>query len=480
MGIQLKKQIIANLPAYLKELIDFVKVPNNVFNLDQVVENANFLIEIMKKRGIKVEVIPTKTGRPLIYGELFKNPSNKNILIYGHYDGVPVEADKWNSDPYQPIFRRSEGGGLDFNDDEDYLTGEWRVYGRSIADSKNAIIAILLSLDLLEEKEILPGVNIKFLFDGEEEIESPSLEECLTANPDMWKADLMISASGEVHQSGLPTVELGVRGMLQVDITTYTSVMNLHSGHFGNFAPNAALDLSYLLSSMKDRSGKVCVKGFYDEVQELTDSELKVMDCIPAIEAEICQNFGIMEPEMKGLSLQRMINLPTLNIRGLAGGFLGEEARNIIPSNASAELDIRLVKGMNPEVTFEKIKQHIIDLGWTVLEKDPSREEMLKFRKIVKMTKKAGFSATKTNLDSKEAQHVINVLKQLYKDQMVVMPTEGGSLPLYLFERLGIPVVCLPTSNYDCNQHTNNENLRIDHFVRAIELFTTLFMKEME
>ncbi|HYK71944.1 MAG TPA: M20/M25/M40 family metallo-hydrolase [Pseudoneobacillus sp.] len=481
--IQWENQMKENLSLYLKELIDFVKVPNNVFNIEQIVENSQVLLKLMEKRGVKVEEIPTKTGRPLIYGEYISDPFNKTILIYGHYDGVPVEEKGWKSGPYEPVFRNStnvDSAGYLFNENEDYLNGEWRVYGRSIADSKNAIVAILSGLDILKEKGIKPSVNLKFLFDGEEEVESPSLGECLRKHPEKWRADLIISASGEVHQSGLPTVELGVRGMLQLDLTTFTGVTDLHSGHFGSFAPNAVLDLSYLLSSMKDRFGRVSVEGFYDEVMELSESELVVLERIPSIEGDLCRNFGILEPEMKGMSLQRLINLPTLNIRGMSGGFIGEEARNIIPSSATAELDIRLVKGMDPDTTFEKVKQHVRGLGWSILEHEPSRDELLRCNKVVRMTKKAAFPATRTELDSPEAKYVVNVLQQIFADSMVVMPTEGGSLPLYLFERLGVPVVCLPTSNYDCNQHTNNENLRIDHFTRAIKIFTTLFMTHLK
>jgi acetylornithine deacetylase/succinyl-diaminopimelate desuccinylase-like protein len=466
----------------LSELIEFVSLPNNVFDHNQIRNNADYLMRIMEKRGITVELFDTPANRPIIYGELLSPGATKTILIYSHYDGVPVEEEEWHSNPFEPVFRNRLPAHLD--EDWDYiLPGDFdleeliesRVFARSIADSKNAIVACLSAIDYVREQGLTPKVNLKFLFDGEEEIESPSLKDCIANNTHKINSDLVISASGETHQSGLPTIELGFRGILQFNITAYTGVADLHSGHFGNFLPNAAFQLSSLVSSMKNEGGKVSIKGFYNQVVPLSDMEKNIIRGIPSIEAEISHRFGIAKAEIEGMALQELINLPTLNVRGISGGYVGHAARNIIPSHAVAELDIRLVKGMEPELTYDLIKKHIISQGWSVMEHTPTIEQLRQLGKIAKIEKNAGFPATRTNLQSREAEFVVAAVKKVFGEEIVIMPSEGGSLPLYIFEEHGTPVIGLPTSNFDCNQHTHDENLRVDYFYRAIETFSSLY-----
>jgi acetylornithine deacetylase/succinyl-diaminopimelate desuccinylase-like protein len=472
----------AHVISCVEELVNFVRIPNNVFDPAQIQANAQALRRMMERRDIQVELWQTASGRPLVFGELPSPGATHTVLVYGHYDGVPVEPDQWHSSPYDPVLRTSLPTGehadwrrIPFPDDGIY-SGSWRLFGRSVADSKNAIVAMLSALDCLRDQGLTPGVHLKFLFDGEEEVESPGLPACLEAHATRLRTDFVISASGETHQSGLPTVELGVRGMLQFDLEVYTTTVDMHSGHFGNFAPNAVFQLAELLSSLKGASGRVQVSGFYDGVVPLSDSEVDAIQAIPHIEDNIQRQFGIATPEVSGRTLQELINLPTLNVRGMSGGYVGESARNLIPSQATAEFDVRLVKGMDPSKTLRQIEAHITEQGWFVLDREPSHDERIMSRKIVKLTRKAAFPATRTPLDSPVAAMVVRAVKRAVGDNIVVMPTEGGSLPLYLFEQMGMPMIGLPTSNFDCNQHTHDENLSLDHFFRAIEIFTSLFM----
>ncbi|MGV3464957.1 MAG: M20/M25/M40 family metallo-hydrolase [Heyndrickxia sp.] len=465
-----------NLKQYIKELMDFTSIPNNVYDPNQIRNNAEFLKSIMERKGITTELLETPTNRPLVFGELITPGAEQTILIYSHFDGVPVEEESWNSPPYKPVLRKSlDGESLNIEDIPSNDIQNYRIIGRSIADSKNSIIASLVAIDILRQENIFPKINIKFLFDSEEEVESPSLKELLSLHEDKMKADLVISASGETHQSGLPTIELGFRGILQFNISVYTGAVDLHSGHFGNFLPNAAFHLSTLISSMKDEKGKVSIIGFYDDVTPMTAIEKKIIKEIPQIENDIRGMFGIKKPEMDGLSLQELINLPTLNVRGLSGGYVAESGRNIIPSQSTAEFDVRLVKGMDPDIILHLVKVHILEQGWTLMEENPTLEDLQALGKIAVVEQKAGFPATKTSYDSKEAQYVIKAVKKVFGNDIVIMPTEGGSLPLYIFENINIPVIGLPTSNFDCNQHTHNENLRVDFFKRAVETFLSLY-----
>lgn len=469
---------VGNNEKILTELIEFIKIPNNVFKPKQIQENAAVLKKMMERRGIATELWTTPQGRPLVYGELTSSRANKTVLIYGHYDGVPAEEPEWHSSPYDPVLRKditAVDRAFTLEEALPIMDDSWRLFGRSSADSKNAILSILTALDFLASQGKEPSINLKFLFDGEEEVESPGLAECIKRNREKLACNLVISASGETHQSGLPTVELGVRGMLMFDIKVHTMASDLHSGHFGNFAPNAILQLAQLLNMLKGKDGFVSIPGFYEDVISLSELELEAIEKIPAIEDEIRRKYGIKASEIQGNSLQHLINLPTFNIRGIEGGFTGASARNIIPASANAEVDIRLVKGMQPEQIFNKIKKYIQEMNWMVTEKEPSKEELLNYGPIVQLNMKAGFPATKTDMASKEAEFVINALKSVCGEEIAVLPTEGGSLPLYLFEQNEQPVIGLPTSNYDCRQHTYDENLQLKYFFRAIEIFVSLF-----
>ncbi|HYF76625.1 MAG TPA: M20/M25/M40 family metallo-hydrolase [Symbiobacteriaceae bacterium] len=468
----------------VQELVSFVRVPNNVYVVEQIQRNAGALRAILERRGIRSELLPTVTGKPLVYGELLTPGAAAAMLIYGHYDGVPAEPARWHSDPYEPVLRTHlpvgpeadwSAFGLPANG---WFDGDWRLFGRSVADSKNAIIAMMAALDALRAAGQRPGINLKFLFDGEEELESPCLPAVLETYRERLAADVMISASGERHQSGRPTVEFGIRGILMFDLTVYTGTVALHSGHFGNFAPSAAFQLAHLLASLKRQDGGVQIEGFYDEVTPLSESELNAIRQIPAVEEQVRRQFGLARAEVEGRSLQELINLPTLNVRGVRSGFVGDEARNIIPNTATADFDVRLVRSMDPDRTLATIAAHIERQGWTVLDREPSRAELLAHGRVVRLRKRSGFPATRTPLDSPVAGQVVKALQRAADEPLVVMPTEGGSLPMCLFEQIGLPFVGLPTSNFDCNQHTDDENLQLEYLFEAVDLFASLFRWE--
>ena len=284
----------------------------------------------------------------------------------------------------------------------------------------------------------------------------------------------MIAASGETHQSGLPTLELGVSGVLMFELTVYTTLTDLHSGHFGNFAPSAVFALAELLSGLKHADGSVAVAGFYDQVAPLSLREQRAIAAVPRIEAELRARFGIARPEIDGKLLQELINLPTLNVRGIKSGFTGNEARNIVPRLATADFDVRLVKGMDPDATYASILAHVERQGWCILDHEPDRDELLAHPRILKAVKHASFPAARTSLDSPLVTQIVQAVERAVSEPLVLMPTDGGSLPLYLFEQLGITFVALPTSNFDCNQHTSDENLHLKYFFQAIDIFASV------
>lgn len=463
------------------ELVRFASLPNNVYSVTDIQANAQALKTMLEQRGVQVELWMTPSGRPLVFGDLPVPDADMTILFYSHYDGVPVEPDTWHSDPYHPVLRThlpaesEDWSTIPFPADGQY-EGAWRIFGRSIADSKNAIVGILAALDALQASGEAPAVHLKFLLDGEEEEESPGLAACIQAHQQQLSADLMISASGETHQSGLPTIELGMRGIITLDITAYTASLDLHSGHFGNFAPSAPFRLMHLLTSMKSATGSIMIDGFYDEVVPLSSTEREAIQRIPRMEAYLQTKFGLHQHDNADKLLQELINLPTLNVRGLRSGYVGASARNIIPHTAAASLDIRLVKGMTPDHTIQAIKSHIEAQGWTILDHEPTAQELRTHAQVVRLEVKASFPAVRTLMDAPVAQYAVQSMQAAVGEAIVIMPTSGGSLPLYLFEQLGIPFICIPPSNFDCNQHTSDENLQLSYFFRSIDIFASLMM----
>ena len=286
-------------------------------------------------------------------------------------------------------------------------------------------------------------------------------------------ADLVISASGETHQSGLPTIAFGVRGILMLDLTMHTATTDMHSGHFGNFAPNAALELIHVLAALKGSNGKVQVPGFYDDIVPLTAEEQRYIRKVPAIEEAIQQQFGIRRPEQP-YSLQQLINQPTCNIRGLQAGYVGEAAGNIIPSQAKASLDIRLVNGMEPDTIYHLFLNYLKQSRIHISEHAPTPADLLKYGPVLQIERRGSFRSVKTDLQAGLPAQVLNMVQRSTKEPWVIEPTEGGSLNFEVFYQLGFPLITLPVSNFDCNQHTHNENLRMDFVMRGISIFKEL------
>ena len=457
---------------WLKELCEFGSIPNNVFDSEQINSNACYLQKILEREGFAVELWNTPSGKPYIFAEIKYSPNNPTLLIYSHYDGVPVDAEKWSTPPYVPTIKNLEGEVTDMI--EALKSPEnHRIYARSIADSKNAIISILAALDSLKSQRLIPGVNIKIFLDGEEELESPYLRQIVLNHQKHLKADIVISASGEMHQSGYPTIAFGVRGALTLDLHLFTAISDMHSGHFGGFTPNAAYEMARLLTTMRNKEGKVLIQGFYEDIKELTSEELMFLEEIPKIEQMICDQFGIKQPE-QNYTLQELINRPTFNIRGFQAGYVGEKASNIIPTYAQASLDIRLVNGMKPEKVIQSIINHLGSEGVYITQNNPSQALLRKYGQTIKIEPKGSFKAIKTDLLLELPRKILQVVQQSGTENWVIEPTEGGSLNFEIFQELDMPLITLPVSNFDCNQHTHDENLRLDYFHRGINIFKEL------
>jgi acetylornithine deacetylase/succinyl-diaminopimelate desuccinylase-like protein len=279
-----------------------------------------------------------------------------------------------------------------------------------------------------------------------------------------------------VHQSGKKQIVFGVRGDTHLDLTVYASKKPLHSGHYGNWAPNPALMLAKLLASMKDDNGRVTIKGFYEDVLPLSAIEKKALAEVPSVDDQMKRELGISSIEMPGYSLVEAINLPSLNINGISSGNTGKLASNQIPTYATAVIDLRLVMGNDWKKQQDKVIDHIRNQGFEVLDHDPTDEDRRKYAKMIKVIRgDDGYNAQRTPMDLPVAQKLVAAVKRTTAGQVVLQPTLGGSLPLYVFEQLlGAKTITVPIANHDNNQHAENENIRLNNFFEGIETMAAI------
>ncbi len=462
------------------ELVRFLSLPNVADDLEAIRENAQALAGMLRRRGIEPLLLETG-GAPYVFGERKSAGAERTVLFYAHYDGQPVDVERWvGHAPFQPVLRDKplEAGGsmIDFPADGRFGP-EWRLYARSAADDKAPIIALLAGLDALAAAGLEPAVNLKFLFEGDEEAGSPHLAEVVDAHGELLHADLVVAADGPSDPSGLPTLYFGARGIVSAQITVYGPLRPLHSGHYGNWAPNPALRLAQLLASMKDpATGKVLIAGFYDGMQELSDFERQALNTAPDDDAEQLRAFGIAQPEAAGRRLE-LINEPSLNVRGLSSGWVGSEARTVIPDLAVADIDLRLVKGIDARQQIQRLIAHVRGQGFEVVEEEPDLEARLRHPKLARVVFSDGYPAFRTSMDLSISQAIIGAVEDNTGRKAVKLPTLGGSVPLYVFtDILKVPTVGIPTVNHDNNQHGPNENLRLGHLWNGIEVLVAAML----
>jgi len=468
----------AHAAEILQELTALLRLPNVAANLDDIGRNAEHIKTLLERRGIRAEILPTGGGRPVVYGELAAPGATTTLLFYCHYDGQPADPSAWRSPPFEPTLRDAAGHTIPLPPPDAPVEDDWRLYARSASDDKSPIVALLAALDALRAQNRAPRVNLKFLFDGEEEAGSPHLRDFVQREKDRLRADLLIVADGPVHQSGRPTVFYGTRGIMTVTLTAYGPAESLHSGHYGNWAPNPAFRLAALLATMKDATGRVLIPGFYDDVVPLGARERAALAAVPPIEEGLQDKFGIGTPEGAGRRLEELINLPSLNIRGLRSAWVGAEARTLVPATATAELDLRLVKGNDHERQFGKLVAFIRAQGWTIFDREPSLAERRQHARVIRVVKNGGYNAVRTPMDLPLAAQVSRAVERVAGAELVELPTLGGSGPLHYFDELGLPSLGVPIVNFDNNQHGPNENLRLGHFFQGIDVFASIFLWE--
>jgi acetylornithine deacetylase/succinyl-diaminopimelate desuccinylase-like protein len=472
--------VAAHQQQIMREFVELLAIPNVAADRANVRRNANLLTTLFAKRGFTAEILETD-GNPLVFAELRVPGAKRTVLFYAHYDGQPVEPKGWSQpDPFTPVLRnaRLEDGGKDI---PDFLTleqfpPEARLYARSASDDKAPIIALLTALDALASMNQRPSSNVKVILDGEEEARSPSLSATMGRYRDKYRADLMLIIDGPLHASGKPTLSFGARGNLVFQLTTFGAKFALHSGHYGNWAPNPAWDLTRLLASMKDANGRVLVNGFYDDVPRLSAEERQTLAAVPDRPDELMRFFGIGRTEQVGDNLQEALQYPSLNIRGLHSGDIGDAARTIIPDRATAEIDVRLVKETDPERMLQRILAHIRAQGFHLLvDAEPDDQTRARHPRIVRVSRVQSTKAYRTDMTLPESQALVATLERVWGEPPVRNRTMGGTVPIDFFiQALGMPAIVVPVVNFDNNQHSNDENLRLQNLWDAVVSFAAI------
>ncbi len=456
----------ANQHALLDEFEAFVRLPNDSSDAAMIGRNADHLFAMMQRRGLAPRRLDAGGGAPALYGTWRVPGATRTLVLQAHYDGQPAGSGAWASDPWVPVWRRGrlEDAPTPVERDRSRpVDPDWRLYARSASDDKAGVFALLAAVDALRATGRTPTVNLVFLFDGEEERGSPNLRALLRAHRDLLAADAWLICDGTVHVSGRRQLVFGARGLAIVDITVYGARQALHSGLYGNYAPNAALRLARLLASMKGEDGRVRIAGWYDDVTPLGAAERAALAAAPGDAAALRAELGLAAGEMAGVSLAEAVTLPSLNIAGMRAADVGTQSRNIIPHEAHATLDLRLVLGNSVPRQVERLVDHVSQSGYHVLDRAPTAAERATHPRLATLVPRpAGYAAARTAMDLPLARDVAAALRRVDGDGLVLTPTLGGSLPLSVIgEETGIPVLVVPISNADNHQHAENENLRV-------------------
>ncbi len=476
-------QIKSQVRHSIDELVDFVKIPNDALNADDIDSNLIWLRNKFNERGFNTSILETE-NLPLFFAALPMDDSKPTILFYMHLDGQSVDASKWDQpNPYETILKSKDGEQWEnesFDELTDDINYDWRLFGRSTSDDKGPIVMFLNAIDLLKKDNISIPFNVKVILDSEEEKSSAPLPNAVKTYRELLNADFLIINDGPVHVSGKPTVVYGCRGITTLSLTTYGPIKSQHSGHYGNYAPNPGFQLAHLLSSMKDEEGRVLIPGYYDGVI-LDDATKTVLKSVPDNDKSISEKLQFKTSEKVGSYYQESLQYPSLNIRGMGSGWIGEQARTIVPAMATAELDLRLVPESDGDKLKSLVKKHIEKEGFFIIDTIPTKAQRMAYDKIITVLEGTVTDAFRTDLDNPYGKFLVNTLKYKMNDDIVQIRIMGGTVPIAPFiNELKIPAFIVPMVNPDNNQHSPNENLRIGQIAYGIEVFYTILSSKIE
>lgn len=464
----------------LTEFAELLALPNLASDSAGIWRNANHLLSMLAKRGFaNRQLLTVPGGPPAVYAELSSPGATRTLVLYAHYDGQPVTENDWTTPPWSPVLRTAEphAGGtiIPIPTGSGRVDGEARIYGRSAGDDKGTIMAILAAIDAMRASKVSASVNLKVFFEGEEEAGSAHLEHILTKYKTLLSGDGWLFCDGPVHQSGRQQLSFGQRGVIGFELTVFGPTRPLHSGHYGNWAPNPGALIANLIASMRDSDGHIKVAGYYDDVQPISAPERAAIAALPAPDATLRAALSLGQTEAGNALLAERIMAPAFNVRGIRVGGVRETGSNTISSEAFASFDLRLVPAQNPERVKQLVETHIRSQGYFVTADSVTDAMRVAHGRVARVEWGNGYPPTRVPMDGPFGKAVITVLGDGAKEAPLVAPTSGGSGPSYLFQNvLGAPMISLPIANYDDNQHAADENLRVQNLWDGIELYAAL------
>lgn len=448
----------------MREFQDFLAIPNLAGDAPNIEKNADALQAMLRKRGAEVQLLRVENAPPVVLGILPGDPSKHTVTFYAHYDGQPVNKADWNQDPWQPTL---VGTGID--------DPQTRLYARSSGDDKNSILELLAALDALQAAHISPSVNLRFLFEGEEEAGSPHLAAILSRYAAQLPSDLWVICDGPTNQNGEPQLVFGSRGVVTAQITAFGASRPLHSGHYGNWSPNPIVEIAHLISRLRSTDAQITIPHFYDPVRPLTPSEQAALKNVPNIDQQLKTELGLGRTEDHA-ALAEQILKPGLNLDRIEGGGSGPNPPNAIPSLASAYIDFRLVPDQTPEIVKKLLEDYLRELGYFLVSKPPTTDERAQHPRVLQVVWGSGYPPQRTSMEIPTSRAFIAATKTVTGNSLVLLPTLGGSTPSFEFEKqFKKTVIGVPTANYDNNQHAANENLKLKNLWDGIALFAGIY-----
>ncbi len=434
------RYIADHLDDSLAELSRLCAQPSVSAQMLGIHECAELVGEMLRKRGFQVEIIPTE-GSPVVYAEA-EGDSDKTLLFYNHYDVQPPEPlELWESPPFQPTIR------------------DGKMCARGVSDDKGHIQCRLSALDAVKAVRGSYPCRIKFVIEGEEEISSVHLEEFVIGHADKLKADACVWEFGGVNHEGTPVQHLGLRGICYVELSVKTGTLDAHSGLGGSIFPNAAWRLIWALNTLKGPDEHIRIPGHYDNVKPPSARDLELIANLPDDSDDMLKRYGLkgfLKSMTGGPELLRReeVFVPTCTICGLTAGYQGPGSKTVLPAQASAKVDFRLVPDQTPQEILEKLRKHLDAEGFSDVE----------------ITYLGGEAPGRTDPDHPFVKLTLDAARDAYGKEPIVMPMIGGSGPNHVFlDTLKAPIVTAGVGYPGSQAHAPNENMVIENFVDGVK-----------
>jgi acetylornithine deacetylase/succinyl-diaminopimelate desuccinylase-like protein len=444
---QLTRLVDQRREPYLARLVEYVRMPSVSAVGDRVREAGEHIRDVLAAGGFAARLHETPAGQPVVIAHRPGARDRPHVLIYGHYDVQPPGEDElWDSPPFQPEVR------------------DGRLYGRGTADNKGQHLAHVIGTELLVELLGELPCPVTFVLDGEEEIGSPHLDQAMRElRPELSGADLVIVSDGPTDLTGRYQLVYGLRGILAFELTATGAARDLHSGHYGEIPPNPLWTLVHLLASMKDPAGNITIEGFHELIRPLPERERQAIAALEPDPAEVLAAIGAprLAPAPAASLGEREMARPTLTINGLHGGYGGPRNKTVLPHQALAKCDIRLVDGQDADTVWELVQRHVRTHAPDVT-----------------ATWHGAMHPSRTPMDHPDAVAVAAAVRAVTGQEPVHRPTLGGSLPMWVFTRtLGLPALLLPLGNVDEANHAPNENFALDRFYQGIAISAAILLE---